>query len=661
MVLFKLDVYPQIGSDEWWLLGRSHVLLREYSYTDSIAMDAVARGIERAPVPPMNLPLRHAIHLLFGTDVESDRFVSALQFIAVGAAFAAVAWRLGAPPDVALLGLPAYLLAPSVFFVARTYRYEQDVVFLGSVAVLVGFLLRRPTRFWLLIAAVSGTAAGMASVMHPFGLGFSAAIAAATAIAWLLGDRRHPRRQAAAVWLACAAVPVAITVAYYLADPSLNLGIETFVRPRESEQLRHRMAFLRSLYPPPLPGLPDRVLETMNALRWGLMPQPPAVVPQVTALTFTIVGLAAVALVYVGLAASLVRRLRRWRREGRLDARSFVMLTLWLMAVGHLVITAARPHVDYTVYVHGSVILAIFMWLAVGGEPPGNRWRHAGSRWSAMLVVVLLEVGYLGPVLAGRTEPAGVSLAAQTRSMAAVSRALGIDPDQTGDTAIYADLTSWAASGVRHAALFDYLILERVEPRPAVGGVIFDAEWLNGMVATIAPSSGETLDPERRRQRMAALLEGLELGAVMRIDPNSPRNPNVRLWYVRDAPPAPLFGIVGADGHPTVHGGQPVADRQEAAAAGAQRNSLRVRLEPGDYFALVSGTRRTATRVQASYGREEINGRPLDNFPQEYGGARLWLTLDRSTNIRFFLDSDGPEAGEVRLRVWRVGDAPATR
>jgi hypothetical protein len=659
MLVYKLPVYPQIGSDEWWILGRTHLILREFTFEDRVSSDTDLRGVSRSPYPPMNIPLRYAIHKVLNADVEIDRAISAVQFVVVGTLFVAVAWRLGAGLDIALLGLPMFLLTPAVFYVARTVRYEQDVFFLGAVAVILSFVVSRPSRWWLPLSIASGMAAGMASVMHLFGIAFGASIGLAHALLWLLGDRRRLRWRVVVAWVAAFAVPVVFTAGYYLSEPSLNHGADVFLRPREAEQLAHRMAFLRSLFPPPLPGLPNRVVETMNALRWGLMPHIPELVPRATAVVLTGLGVVAVFTVCGGLTAETVRRLRRGRLGRQFDISTLILLTLWLLSPLLVALTGLRPHTDYVVYVHGAMVLSSFMLVALGTTLGHRAWARSGPRWLALAAVVAVELGYLGPVLAARAEPPGVAIGVQMQAMDRISTALGLEPAREDGPPVYADLTAWAASGARHAPLFDYMILERVTRRPEVGAIVFDADWYDGMVADIAPATGAALDPDRRRARMAALMDGLELGAVLRIDPGFARPPDTRFWYVRQAPPEPLFGIVAVDGSMSMRPGQPIADRADAVQAGPVRTVHRVRLDAGDYFAQVSGTSLTTSRIDANIGRREFNGRPIRNFPQEYGGGRVWVTLQRPAEVRFVLETDSPAASDVRLRIWRIGDAPA--
>ncbi len=659
LLAYKLPVYPQIGSDEWWIVGRTHFFLREFTLEDRVSLDTVMRGVSRSPYPPMNIPLRYAIHKTLNADVEIDRAISAVQFVVVGALFAAVAWRLGAALDVALLGLPLFLLTPAVFYVARTVRYEQDVFFLGAVAVVLSFLLPRPARWWVPISIASGAAAGMVAVMHLFGMAFGASIVLGHGLLWLLGDRSRQSWRVVAVWAASFATPVALTAAYYLTDPALNYGVDLVVRSREAEQLAHRMAFLRSLFPPLLPGLPNRVVETMNALRWGLMPHIPEVVPSLTAVVLTGLGVVAVLTVCGGLTAEVVRRLRQGRHGRQFDACTRVLLTMWLLSLLLVALTAMRPHTDYVVYVHGAFVLSSYLLVALGKGVGPWAWASTGTRWLALAAVVVVELAYLGPVLAARTEPPGVAIGVQLQAMERVSAALGLDPERNDGPPIYADLTAWGASGARHTALFDYMILERVQRRPDVGAIVFDADWYDGMVANIAPATGAPLDRDRRRARMADVMSGLELGAVLRIDPGFARPPDTRLWYVQQAPPEPLFAVIGVDGIMSLHPGQPVADRTETVRAGPARTAQRVRLDAGDYFAQVSGAALATSRIDANIGRREFNGRPIRNFPQEYGGARVWVALDRPAEVRFVMETDGPAASDVRLRIWRLGDAPA--
>lgn len=691
MTLYKLPVYPPVGSDEWWLLGRSDSILHAFNFADTTAIDGVSRGTTRSNSPPMNLPLRYVIHKALGAGVEIDRAISFAQFVMIGLLFVGVAWRLGAPPAVALLGLPVFLLEPSVFHVARAVRYEQDIVFLGSLAVILSFLLPRPSRFQVVIAAVSGTMAGMVSVMHLFGIAFGASIGVTHAVLWLLGDRRRLPRRVIVAWLIAFAVPVALTGFYFATDPALNQGVDTVTRPRESEQIAHRMAFLRSLFPPPVPGLPDRVLETLNALRWGLMPHDPVVYRRVTALAMTALGVVAGAAAFGGLGVVVLRSLRnRWLAgRARLSgdtpaggapvdttvtgARTAVLFTVWQLPVYLLALTAVRPHTDYAVYLHASVMLALFMLVATW-QPPRSFLRARGSwlgarrhwlpawgnhlrasaGWLCLLAVIVIEVAYLWPVLAIRTEPPGMSAGAQMQSMARLSEAVGLDAEREDGLPIYADVTSWAATGARHAPLFYYMILERAERRTAIDGIVFDPAWYHIMVANIAPATGEPIDPARRRERMGAVLDGLQLGGVLRIDSNTDHAPNIRLCYMQQAPAEPVVGIVTVDGTLTIRSGQPVADLTEGVAAGERQTVEQLRLDAGEYFALVSGNALTTSRIRATSGRQQLTGSVLDNFPQEHGGARIWVKLDRPADVRYVIETNGPAPSDVRLRVWRV-------
>lgn len=671
MLAYLLPVYPPIGSDEWWLLGRSHEILREFGFTDKVASDMELRGLVRSPVPPMNIPLRYVVHKALGAGVEIDRPISAVQFATVGLLFALLAWRLGAPPAVAALGLPVFLLCPGVFFVARSFRYEQDIFFLGAVGMVLSFLLLRPTRWAVPIALAAGTATGMASVMHLFGIAFGASVLLAAGALRLVGRTRLPRPVVGA-WLASFAVPVLLTVAYFVTDGRLQefAGRGLVVRVGEEAQLASRMAFLRGLFPPLAPWLPDRVTETVNALRWGLLPQPPAAQRELTAALMTGLGVAVAAAAYLGLGFVVARRFRRLGHARRRAADSVdtsdgvrpgafagltgVLAAAWLAPVLLLAISFARPHTDYVVYVHGSAMLACFLLVAVGARAGRRWWTGAGARWLVLVVVVAVELAYLGPLLASRREPPNGSMAVQIRAMRQVSAALGLDIDASGGLPIYGDIPSWPATGVRHVPLFDHVILERVGRRPEIAGVVLDPDWYNGMASAIPPAGDRPPDPARRRALMASLVDDLDLAAVLRFEPDIRRNPETRFWYLRSAPSPPLFGIVERDGTLRLEQGLLVADVVERVDAGAGRTNRSVRLEPGEYFALVSGGGLTASRLRATSRRQEFNGIPLDAFPQERTGARAWIDLERSGDVRFELDTVASAPSEARLRIWRL-------
>jgi hypothetical protein len=666
--------YPVVGNDEWWFTSRYDRGAIYGDWSDTVAFDQYMNNRDHPKFPPANVPLRMVAHAVAGIGAPLDRYLSATEFVIVGVLLGVVAYQLGAPLAAAILAVPLLVLIPTVFLVARTMRFEQDIFFLGCVALLLACLpgggnsWRGSVRL-----AVSGLAAGMAATMHIFGVAFGGGIVAAWAIGWLARQSPQVTRRQLAWWLAAGLVPVIATLAYMTADLSNTLAYYHGNARFEAAHLTQRLQNLQSAYPPLMPGLPERLHITVNALRIAMKQY--GNTPFLDGISSVLAAVWGISFLVVA-AGIPVRCWWLMARAGRASRPTAMALLACL--VGTLLsaaLLALRPGADYAVYLHGLTGLSFYLLVVTYQPAPSSRYRltnwwqgYAGQLigrtggWLVLLLMMGLGAAFLTMLVTDPSQHVGGTQQAEIRAMRLVSALAGLEPAATDRPPIYADTVSWAAGGARFVPLYEYLISEVTEPREQYDAVVFRYSWYQIFVGRIPTFTGEPIDLARRQARMARLLDGLSFSGALQRAFGPPQRPDTRLWFARTAPDAPAFSKIGPDGHLTAARGSLALDVTDTSPEYANGVTVPLLLPSGDYFGMATGSGPPSIRLSVvADGRIIADGVPSTSLPQEQVGAILWFSLAGTENDpTISIDTDG-HPSTVRLRIWRTDWVPAER
>ncbi len=666
LVFTGIATFPAVGNDEWWFTSQYDRGTMYGDWSDTVAFDRFLNNRERPKFPPANALLRMVAHRLTSIGAPLDRYLSALEVVVVGLLLSYVARQLGASMPAAILSVPLLLLNPVVFFVARSFRFEQDIFFFGGVSVLLACLpsTGRPRDAARL--ALSGFMAGMAATMHLFGLAYGGAVIGSWAASWLLGRAGPPAGHLARWWLVACAVPVVATTAYFAADWQNTSAYYEANARFEAAHLSMRLDNLAAAYPPLVPGLPERLHVTINALRVAI--QPYGGTPLAGAASDVLAALWGIGFLLVMMGVPSWFWTTRTCRSGNVKALSMALLTCWAATFLTAAITVLRPHADYAVYFYGLTGMTLLLLVAALriGRTSAPLWSRAGYRvgCTVLLAMMALGAGYVGPLVADPTRHLGGSVEVQTRGMRLVSTMAGLEPSANDRPPIYADTVSWAAGGARFVPLYEYLISEVADRRDRYDAVVFKYEWYQTFVGRIATFTGEPIDSDRRRERMVRLLDDLAFAGALQQDYGAGRRPEARLWFAREVPGGtaslPSFARIGADGRLSAARGELAVDAVATSDTLGTPIAVPAALRPGAYFVMATSVGPEFARVALTVdGTQQAISVPSISLPQEQVGAVLWLTVNSSQgNTSLTVDTNGLR-GTVRVRAWHVPWKPA--
>lgn len=222
---YKIAYFPQAGGDEHNIISFDcrYASLGERLDLTWISECYNQRGLPKLP-PPWTSRLRSLYHGSVGCSSFSGRVFS-LFLVLSSLLITAVVWPLrhGLSPRIALILLLAGGLSPSLYFAARTVRFEQEILFLGCLSLLLipCLLLRRLSpAVNRLIWATVGCLSGYVGACHPLGyvfVGVQLVSLSCLARAWKERDGLSSGRRLLA-WSCGLAVPIAMQAAFYAWD-----------------------------------------------------------------------------------------------------------------------------------------------------------------------------------------------------------------------------------------------------------------------------------------------------------------------------------------------------------------------------------------------------------------------------------------------------------
>ncbi len=173
---FKADHHPGLHGDELSLMTIPYraVEYNDYNYP-LIFSDSYNAGPLRSYPPIMSMMLRTIWHKTVGFSDYSSRLFSGLMMAAIAALLGAlVLQRTNRNWKMAVMTLIGVAFSPGVVAAARTVRFEQEIIFMGALALLLPLLLLRNCGVWQarMVWVISGLCASWAGFSHPWGMIF---------------------------------------------------------------------------------------------------------------------------------------------------------------------------------------------------------------------------------------------------------------------------------------------------------------------------------------------------------------------------------------------------------------------------------------------------------------------------------------------------------
>lgn len=598
--------------------------------------------------PPLGLVPRICWQRLWGKGHAGTRILSVMEGLCLAALLALAMRKLGSPGWLVCTGAAALLADPSFTLTFRTMRFDQEPVFFGLAALLAPLLfLSRRTGPWLWPA--TGHLIGWAACMHPRGVVFAVlevvALFACRSL-WAARDGMGARRRALIV-AAGAAIPVAFTAAWYLADPP---GTRRFAEGMANVQ-RHMWAqnttTFKDVYAwPGGEAWPDGVRASVNVLLMGAEPRGPSsvygVAPAVRLLSWP-------ALLVLSVAGAGVLARAILRREG----------DLWVpLLAGPALVVAVhmmRPPINnYLVYSESLAVIAWCGWTVIAGA----RRRFIAGSLAAYAAVHLIA----GTIAAADPPPVTWGFDDDYDAQTAMSERLGLRLREASGPALYADLISYQAGGRRAWPAFEYFDFwpdTRLQPDRAW---IFEAD-AHAALFRFAPATPELPTEPERKARLDAMAEGLRPAGVIFYEwPDAPSTVRQRHWFL----PANLLQQRHLRGERdvTFMRGPERVDCVAIPEPGDRPSPLAsddgfewsIRLPPGLYaFSVAAADAYRTTIIVECEGTRRL-GRLID-VPQSYPANLVPLQVSASSvrvtaSVRDF--SDTKTGSAPSLHVWRL-------
>lgn len=175
-----IEIFPASDNDEAVMLAPPYRLL---TFGDLIFPNLVGRSFNNDAVqksPPILAGwLRNVFHLGFGFSPKRSRIFSAALVLTIIGVLAVLLARSSAGPFQVSAVILTAGLQPSVVHAARTVRFEQEIFFLGMIAVClptIDSLFRLERRWQAILWLASGLFAAWAAGSHPWGLVYAGTI-----------------------------------------------------------------------------------------------------------------------------------------------------------------------------------------------------------------------------------------------------------------------------------------------------------------------------------------------------------------------------------------------------------------------------------------------------------------------------------------------------
>lgn len=597
--LFGNAHQPGVNGDEASLLNVPYRVVEhgEVRYPAFLSDAFGSDELRRFP-PLSSFWLRTGFHSLFGVSAVGSRTFSALL---VGATLLIGAAALRRLTGVGPLALAAYFLlaglATPVIAAARSFRNEQEVLFLGVVGTLLLPMLQRPGRSQAAALALwlgSGLTTGVAAASHPWGACYVLALGSS-----LLFSRRSWHERDGLGW----------TARVLVVGAGVGLGaLPSLVGYLvQWEQAQAYMAWQRQLYsirelemvpwmswePPwgPLRGvLGPGLVARLNALDLAAFSQYVFFVPSALWLV-DVLGYPARAVFYLELLAVVVRvGLALRRRESFGDPIHPMCLALALVFPAFFALYP--PNLSYGVYAgfHVHLGFCLTMW-----APPLG-WRRDASGWQpasrvAGPLAALQLLGCVVGVVFALGYDARVLIAAATRNYdtpsldqelgalsAAGARAGFLDD---GEDPIYTSIESWMAAGRAQRSIIEPVVYGLSEPPRDARGAVFKLQNMDVMMVLNGGQVRVGLPILERARRLEAVLapiapRELILGEV------APRQDSFWL-YARTPQPELHVSVIRRDGtHGLLRATELTAQDEGSTRLPAGRYLLLLRLAPLD-------------------------------------------------------------------------------